>query len=560
VPARLSSLDETFGSPPSEPAMTSALFDLSRTIALIKAILKFGVLPMLLGPLAPPALRVTLGARLRMGLEELGITYLKLGQYLAMRFDILPPAIGEELGKLFERITPASIESVRAVIESDLGGPLDRFYAAFDPEPVAAASVAQVHRARTHQGSAVAVKVQRLGIQRVFEADIRNLRRMAAVADMLGLTGSLSTSDLIDEFATWTLLEMDFRMEGRTADRLRASALPYEYVPEIHWNLTTEKILTMEFIDGISMAALGRMFETGGVHAVQAHFSQLDLGLLLQRFTFTSLHQLFITGFFHGDPHPGNILVRENNTVVFIDYGIFGELGTFELVTLRQFIEALALGNVGESLRHYMKLIYPTPESDERACRTELAVALSRWYAASTNPMAAVHEIHLGTTMTEFLEIVRRHHYRLNRTTMLFWRALIALDATALQFPGHFDLLKTMQEFFQEYSPSLADRLRSMHADRDRLLALGGLARSQAAELDTTLRRLIDDDEWTVIADASAPLAAADNRRARSVTLVMVGLSLAILATAPHVDTSVRLATLALLLPVFIWTAAEARS
>lgn len=538
--------------------MKDALLDFRRTIALLRAALTYGVLPLLLGPFRPPVLRTPLGVRLRLALEELGMTYLKLGQFLAMRYDILPPAVADELGRLFESISPAPFENVQAMVESELGGPLEQFFTSFNREATAAASVAQVHEARTQAGDRVAVKVQRAGIRPLFDADMRNLRRLATVCDALGLAGRISMGAIIDEFATWTVREMDFLTEGTTADRLREHALPYEYVPRIYWELSSSKVLTMEFVDGVSMVELGRLFEAGGIEAIRTRLPNADLALALRRFAFASMHQLFVTGFFHGDPHPGNILMRDDNTVVFLDFGIFGDLGPFERAMLHRFVEALSLGNIEESLRHYLKLIYPSAESDVRACRAELVVLLRRWHTASTDPSAAVEDVHLGKLTFDFLEIVRQHGYRLSRTTMLFWRALIALDATALQFGGYFDLLSTMRSFFQEQDPGLVSRIYAAHADLDRALALGRLARDHSEEISRTLDGLTAEREWSIELDEGPYLQRAGARQARSVSLALVGLSLLILGAASPFEAVLRALLLALSMPVLIWSAAEA--
>ena len=313
--------------------MPDALLDLRRAGTLLRVAIKYGLAPRLRngrGGAAQAEAANDPGVRLRLALEALGMTYLKLGQYLAMRQDLISADLSRELQKLFERVTPASFEDVRGMVEAELGGPIEQFYREFRREPIAAASVAQVHEAQLLNGQRVAVKVQRPDVRRIFYADIRNLRRFAALIDASGLTGTVPIQGLVDEFAAWTERELDFALEGATADRLRANALPFEYSPLVYWELTTPRVLTMELIEALSVAEIARLFEAGGEAAIRARLPNLDLRLALKHFATACLHQIFDKRFFHGDPHPGNIMIRDDNTVVFVDFGIFGELSSYE--------------------------------------------------------------------------------------------------------------------------------------------------------------------------------------------------------------------------------------
>src|SRR6185295_17095723 len=147
--------------------------------------------------------------------------------------------ICRELNRLFEKVSPLTFDQVTAVIEAELGAPFEQFFSLINPDPVGSASVAQVHEARIVSGDRVAVKIQRPGVERIFAADIRNLRRMASLVDISGVLGRLSALEMVDEFAAWTFRELNFVIEGQTADRLRVGALPHEIVPRVFWDLTT---------------------------------------------------------------------------------------------------------------------------------------------------------------------------------------------------------------------------------------------------------------------------------------------------------------------------------
>jgi ubiquinone biosynthesis protein len=487
------------------------------------------------------------------------MTYLKLGQFLAMRYDVVPADISRELHNLFERITPAPFDEIRGIVEAELGGPLGRFFREFGSEPVAAASVAQVHEARLLDGRRVAVKVQRPGVREIFAADIRNFRRLAALVDASGTLGTLSLGELVDEFAAWTARELDFRIEASTAERLRENALPFEYAPLIYRELTTARVLAMEFIDGLSLAEISRLFEAGGEPLVLSVQPALDLRLALSRLSDACMHQLFITGFFHGDPHPGNIIIRGDNVPVFVDFGIFGELTTFERTVLRRWIEAIAVGNVAESLRYYMKQVYETAESDERAFRQAAKQVFSRWYQAATRGEAwPVEERHLGKYVGEVADLTRRYRLRIAMSTLLFWRALIALDSTAQRFPGYYDLLEAMQAFFRPSGGELAERLIDIGLDTDRALAVASLARDEPERLTRIFRALLERRrEWGAELEESPLVQRANNRRTRGVALALVGLSLVVLGLGTPFDAVVRTAALALAIPLALWSLLE---
>ena len=206
--------------------MTDLFLDIYRSMLLFWVILKFSI-----GPVVRYMLRLSqrgpsYAVRIRLAMEELGMTYLKLGQFLAMRFDLLPIEVCRELNRLFEDVPPMAFEEVRSVVESELQGPLESFFPVFNRESIAAASVAQVHEAQTRTNERVAVKIQRPGIERIFAADMRNLRRIAVLADALNLLGTLSMTEGVDEFANYTRREMDFITEGKTADRLGENITP----------------------------------------------------------------------------------------------------------------------------------------------------------------------------------------------------------------------------------------------------------------------------------------------------------------------------------------------
>jgi len=400
-----------------------------------------------------------------MALEELGLTYLKLGQFLALRFDILPAEVCHELNNLFENVRPMSFEAAREVVESDLGQPLDELFAEFDPRPIAAASVAQVHRARSFDGESLAVKVQRRGLQPIFEADIRILGRLATLIDISGAFGKLSAKGILNEFAEWTLQELDFTIEGSTAEHLARLSKDFVIIPGIHWLLTTPKVLTMDYVEGISALQLAKLLAEGGIERVLEEVPGLDLQKSLQRFADACLHQIFVYGFFHGDPHPGNLMFRSDNCVAFLDFGIFGSLSSYEREVLAGQIENLTLGEIERSYQYYSKQLIPTEETDSDRVRREAIGVLRQWYEISKRTDSSPEERHLAKFTADMIEVARHNQVRYGLNYLLSWRALNNLSASLLLVAPDFDLLAELRVFFHRIRPRLFEQLTDLVGD-----------------------------------------------------------------------------------------------
>ena len=411
--------------------------------------------------------------RLRLTLERLGTTYLKLGQFLAMRFDLLPRPLCDELQKLFEHVPSLPFATIRGVIEQELGAPIAQLFADIDPQPIGSASIAQVHRATGLDGQKLAIKVQRPEIAEKLTADMRALGRLAAMIDRLGVFPGLSLSELVGEFAAFTQRELDFVREAATAMRLREHRTAHETVPRIHLGLSSSRVLAMDFIDGLSIAEAARLQAAGRHDLIAAKLPGFEPGVTLHHFAMASLHQLFGTGFFHADPHPGNILLLANNRIAFIDFGIFGNLNREKRELLMAYTESAATGDIGNAWYAFARLSTPTDRTDMRAYRQATAHHLSHWY--QTSLLRGETQPHIGELVGQLTDIMRRHHVRIDLETLLFWRAVIALDSSALTLCPEFDLAAEIRLYFAAARLSPAQRMLSVATDRIRIAALTSL-------------------------------------------------------------------------------------
>lgn len=388
------------------------------------------------------------GVRLRRLLKSSGVTPIKIGQYLALRLDLLPAEVCDELSQLFASVAPLPFAQVKRVVETELGAPLEALFSAFDPVPIGSASIAQVHQARDHAGRELAVKVQRPGVADLLRSDFRLLRSLARLTDRLGMWGPIITADLIDEIATFTMREIDFLQEGRTADHLRKQAGERVHIPWVAWELTTARVLTMELIHG---TPLTRIVVGNGTDA-DAAFAKVAPGVppsaILDALASAFLYQLFVSGIFHGDPHPANVLIERDGTVALVDFGIFGELAFEDRRVLASYVRHLAFGRIADAYADYVTLVEPTAETDMPAFRHDTLAILADWHRSATDPHIPAGERLTARFQGLMFEQVRRHGVRMRYDLLLFWRALAVLDATAHRLPSDFNLLATIRTFF----------------------------------------------------------------------------------------------------------------
>lgn len=416
-----------------------------------------------------PGGRFSAGYRLRRVCEEMGVTYVKLGQYLAIRYDLLPVEICQELANLLNQVAPMDFATVRRVVETELNAPLETCFDNFAEEPVGAASIAQVHRATSAGGRMLAIKVQRPGVGAILETDIRNLRRIAWLADRFRLTGAISLVEVVDEVAAYTLREVDFIQEGRMADQIRQDSPPYVRVPEIIWNLTTRRVLSMEFIEGVSMLRICEEADAAGDNAVAKLLPGVDTRTLIDNLANACLRQLFITGRFHGDPHFANIIIGRDGRICFVDFGIFGSLNAEQRESMADLLAAMTAGLHEEAYRCYLRLARPTEDTDLNAYRRDMMAVLMKWHEVVADPTTDISEKLSVNFQTQVLQLMRRHRVRTEPDQILFWRTLGWLDVLANRVPGKVDLLGVMGRFFASTRPSHSRRFLALAGDAARI-------------------------------------------------------------------------------------------
>ncbi|GAE29823.1 ABC1 family protein [Halalkalibacter hemicellulosilyticusJCM 9152] len=258
------------------------------------------------------------GERIRKFLEELGPTFVKMGQLASTRPDLIPTDIIHELTKLQDEVPPFTSEEVFDIIESELGSSMSELFKEFHSQPLGSASIGQVHEALLHTGERVAVKVQRPHINQLIHTDLEILHELVEIADhRLEWAAKYRLKEVVEEFSQALIAELDYRREGRNGERIARQFDDDDtvHIPCVYWDYTTKKVLTMEFVEGVKLNHLESLRE-----------HDYDTKLLAERVTRSILQQILLEGFFHGDPHPGNIYALHDEVVAFMDFGMVGRL------------------------------------------------------------------------------------------------------------------------------------------------------------------------------------------------------------------------------------------
>ncbi len=364
---------------------------------------------------------------LREALEDLGPTFVKLGQLLSTRADLVPPAYENELTRLQDAAPPVAYTTVARTVKRALGRPVDQAFASFEREPIAAASIGQVHGAVLHDGARVAVKVRRPRITDIVDEDLDLITRLAEVAQRRwSLAARYDPVGLAQEFATTLRGELDYRREGESADHIRRelASTGLVHVPVVHWDHTTTEVLTLERIDGRKITDVDGLDADG-----------IDRAAVARRFCDVYLQMVFVHGFFHADPHPGNVFVEPDGTVALVDYGMVGRVGTSTRQSLGKVLVAL-VGMDADALAAAMAELGVAPSADDaRPLRDDLAEFLVNY---GDKPLA---ELEIRSLLGDMLAVVRRHHLRLPHELALLLKTVMTCEGVAEQLDPGFELL-----------------------------------------------------------------------------------------------------------------------
>ncbi|NKE72664.1 ABC1 kinase family protein [Candidatus Manganitrophus noduliformans] len=374
--------------------------------------------------LSPPALRTLL--------ERLGPTFIKLGQILSMRADLVGETLSQELSKLQSHAPPFSYEEARKILREELGGSPEERFKSFEEKPVAAASLAQVHRAFLEEGTEVAVKIQRPGIQKIITQDIHILFFLAGLAErFFPELRPYRPTRVVKEFADWTLRELDFRAEGRNAERFRYIFRdnPDITIPKVFWDRTTERVLTASFSHGDKVTDLDRIETFGGD---RKRLAAIGVSAFFQQF--------FVAGFFHADPHPGNFFAMPDGRLCLHDLGMVGYLDEASRRELLSCLISFVNKDIEGFTRHLLHLATIDEESDLAGFQRDIAGILSEFFFTEHPP---------SVTWAFFRVINRgaRSGIRFPADLALFGKALATTEGMGTKLYPKFDFNKELEPY-----------------------------------------------------------------------------------------------------------------
>jgi len=480
---------------------------------------------------APRGPELPTPVRLRLALEELGPTFIKLGQILSTRDDLLPPDYIAELALLRDRVPPIPAEQIIAEIERSFGRPLGELFATFDPNPLASASIGQVHAATLPTGTSVIVKVRKPGIAEMIEEDLALLREIAEFASRHSpLARDYDLVGLLDEFA-WTIRsELDYRREGRNADRFRTLLVdrPDIVIPRVFWHRTTETVLTLRRIDGIPIDRIEELD--------RARIDRHALALQAARFV---LDCVLVHGFFHADPHPGNFAVLPDGRLVVYDFGMVGRVDPFVRAELADALLAFIRNDFDAFIDSLGRLGIVRHEADRPALRRELQHLAERYYGLSLG------EYRFGEVIADLSRLMRRWRLTLPPELSLLVKTLSMHEGVGQRLDPSFQPFLVAEPYvrrllMQRYHPEswlpqvarmLEDSARQAVGFPRRIDRL--LRRLEQAELEVTMH-------LAELPDATQRLSAMVNRLITAILLAAAAISFSLLLNVWHPEWLVR--------------------
>jgi ubiquinone biosynthesis protein len=426
--------------------------------------------------------RLSIGERLRCTCEELGPTFIKIGQILSTRPDILSPEITGELEKLQDSVSPYPFVEVRQVIEEEFGAPPEAIFAWIDEKPLAAASLSQVHRAGLPTGQTVVVKVQRPGIQAKIKVDLEILKDLVGFISHYTHYGEMyDFKGMMAEMEKTLNNELDFRKEGENADRFRRSFATRKKVavPMIRWIYTTSRVLTMEQVSGIRINLVNQLDA--------AHVDRKDLGIRLAQ---ELIHQVLQDGFFHADPHPGNIWIQPDGTIVFLDLGMVGHLSEGRKKALSGLFIGIAAKDSHQVVEAMIDLDTMQLRGNLRRFEHEVDRLMEEYLA---QPIA---EIKIGELLARIFQLAYTYHVCIPGEMTLIAKVMITLQGILEQLDQDLNLLVIMQPMASQLFRQ-AFSLRDLGRDLRRNLTDYRTLLRQAPNFLVEMIRKMETDDFT---------------------------------------------------------------
>jgi len=454
--------------------------------------------------------------KLRKTLERLGPTFIKFGQMLSVRADLLPKHYCDELSKLQDHVPAMAFDTVKEIVEQELGKKIPNIFSSFETAPVASASISQVHKAVLKDGSVVAVKVKRPNAEEIMERDMEIMFYIARLLEKhFPHIKKYEPVSIIEEFKRWTEKECDFKREALNARRFAHNCRHDRYVkiPSIYKHLTTSSLLTMEFIEGTplhDMAALKKR--------------KVNLSQLMQRGFEAILEQVFVHGFFHADPHPGNIIITKKHQIAFVDFGIVGRFDD-AMKRLSFLLFEGTVSNNAEQVVDAIQAMAKQPLRDRAEFQDEIAEILDGLQEDN------LKKIKISKVLEEIFAASLNHGIRVPMEFVLFGKTVVTLEGVALEYDPSFNIVQNSTPFIKKM---IKDQYRPSRIIKDswqKLTGMRGYAERLPMQVSRALQRIEEgsfrvDIEDTDIQKLSLEIDRSSNRVAYSMlitALLIVG-------------------------------------
>lgn len=384
------------------------------------------------------------GVKLRHALQELGPTFIKLGQIASSRRDLVPEEIAMELEMLQDHVASVPFSRIREIVEVELEAPLENIFTSFDENPLATASIGQVHIAHLPSGEKVAVKVQRPDIRPNVETDLAILSDLARfLEDNTDWAKTYHLHEMIIEFSRSLKDELDYRVEGRNCERIAKQFVgdPCIHIPEVHWDFSTDKVLTMDMVGGVKVNDFEKL-DAGGY----------DRKLIARRIVDSMFHQILDEGFFHGDPHPGNIYILPENVISYLDFGMVGRLDNELKYHFASLLIHLREGNTEDMIETFSAMGILSDNTDMRAFTRDVDDLQTKYYDVS------LHEVSLGAIFLELFQVAYRHHIIIPSEISILGKAILTLEGLIAKLDPELSIMEAVEPFgkklmWERYNP-----------------------------------------------------------------------------------------------------------
>ncbi|SDA51305.1 ABC1 kinase family protein [Methanobrevibacter millerae] len=424
----------------------------------------------------------TIPIRIRKVCEDLGPAYIKLGQMLSTRPDLVGVEISEELQKLRDDTPAMDFDEMKKVIESELGSPIDEIYDSFNEMPIGSASIAQVYTAKLKEnGKEVAIKVQKPNIEEIIKSDLKLMKFLAVRIDKyLYKTKIYNLPSIVDEFERSILKEINFEEEVRNMEVMAKNFedVSYIHIPIPYNDYSTKKVITMELIDGIELTRV-----------IKSNCEKYDKKLIAQRGMDSYFKQVMIDGFFHADPHPGNIMVYDDNTICYIDVGMVGILTDDVRGNLAELILLLYNGNTDNIINQliYMDIISPTQNTPE--LKADINDLMKKYYGAKLK--------NANGSIEDLVKAMINNDIVLPREFVMLGRGLTLIEESGRKLNPDFDTGDELKKVAQKLLIYQASPKRAFNVTSNFLLEMGHLAKNLPNTMNSTISKL-DDGQLTL--------------------------------------------------------------